>query len=174
MSQNLSKILKTNNQKKFSCIGTIISEWFLLDWLSLFFNCVAELDKNASFEIISKERFGMITDSQWADIDGDSKIDLVMVGDWMPIRVLLNQGNEKFIDATNDLGLSKTNGLWNNLLIKDINLDGSLYGNREMYSSTEVRVLKMQGLIKTTIKINMEDFFSNKLINSSNVSRQLE
>ena len=67
---------------------------------------------NNSFEIISKERFGMITDSQWADINGDSKIDLVMVGDWMPIRVLLNQGNEKFIDATNDLGLSKTNGLY--------------------------------------------------------------
>ena len=50
--------------------------------------------KKNSFEIIMKERFGMITDSQWADIDGDLNVDLVMVGDWMPIMVLLNKGND--------------------------------------------------------------------------------
>ena len=44
-----------NGQKKFSCIGTIISDWFLIDWLSLFFKCVAQFDPNATFEIISTD-----------------------------------------------------------------------------------------------------------------------
>ena len=112
---------------------------------------------NNSFEIISKERFGMITDSQWADIDGDSKIDLVMVGDWMPIRVLLNQGNEKFIDATNDLGLSKTNGLWNNLLIKDVNLDGQL----DILAGNAGSNFKWKPSIEKPVKLYLDDFDKN-------------
>lgn len=41
--------------KKFSCIGTVISDWFLLDWLIKFFECVNEFDSNAEFEIITKD-----------------------------------------------------------------------------------------------------------------------
>ena len=44
------------HKKKFSCIGTIISDWFLLDWLKTFFQCVQEYDGNAIFEIISNDR----------------------------------------------------------------------------------------------------------------------
>ena len=42
-------------QKKFSCIGTILSDWFLIDWLSLFFKCVEKYDSNATYEIISTD-----------------------------------------------------------------------------------------------------------------------
>ena len=112
---------------------------------------------NNSFEIISKERFGMLTDSEWADIDGDSKIDLVMVGDWMPIRVLLNQGNGKFIDATNDLGLSKSNGLWNNLLIKDINSDGQL----DILAGNAGSNFKWKPSTEKPVKLYLDDFDKN-------------
>ena len=44
------------SQKKiFSCVGTILSDWFLIDHLSLFFRCVEKFDKNAIFEIISND-----------------------------------------------------------------------------------------------------------------------
>ena len=44
-----------SEQKKFSCIGQILTDWFLLDWLKMFFKCVEDYDNNAIFEIISTE-----------------------------------------------------------------------------------------------------------------------
>ena len=41
--------------KKNLAIGTILSDWFLIDWLSLFFKCVEKYDSNAKFEIISTD-----------------------------------------------------------------------------------------------------------------------
>jgi hypothetical protein len=104
-----------------------------------------------------KERFGMITDSQWADIDGNSKIDLVMAGDWMPIRVFLNKGDGKFVNATNDLGLSKTNGLWNNILIKDINLDGQV----DILAGNAGSNFKWKPTIEKPVKLYLDDFDKN-------------
>jgi enediyne biosynthesis protein E4 len=37
-------------------------------------------------------RAGMITDAVWVDIDGDKKAELVVVGDWMPVKVFKKQG----------------------------------------------------------------------------------
>ena len=30
----------------------------------------------------------MVTDAEWADIDGDGKEELIVVGDWMPVTIL--------------------------------------------------------------------------------------
>ncbi|MDF2431390.1 MAG: hypothetical protein JWP44_1021, partial [Mucilaginibacter sp.] len=38
-------------------------------------------------------KLGMVTDAQWADIDGSGKNSLVVVGDWMPITIL------KYVDG---------------------------------------------------------------------------
>lgn len=37
------------------CVGTILSGWFLTDWLSSFFHVMAQLDSSATFEIISTQ-----------------------------------------------------------------------------------------------------------------------
>ena len=44
-----------NKIKTFSCIGTILSDWFLLNWLENFFQCIEDFDKDAKFEIITRD-----------------------------------------------------------------------------------------------------------------------
>jgi hypothetical protein len=37
------------------CIGTVLSGWFLIDWLRAFFEAVARADPKARFELISRD-----------------------------------------------------------------------------------------------------------------------
>ncbi|HKO80613.1 MAG TPA: VCBS repeat-containing protein [Chitinophagaceae bacterium] len=75
---------------------------------------------------------GMVTDAVWTDIDKDGWIDLVIVGEWMPIVIYKNtKGRLHNITAT--LGLQNTNGLWISVSAADIDKDGYedlLIGNR--------------------------------------------
>jgi hypothetical protein len=66
---------------------------------------------------------GMITDAKWFDYDRDGKPDLVIAGEYMPIRIFHNEGG-RLKEVTKQLGLDKTNGWWNRLEIADINGDG--------------------------------------------------
>lgn len=66
---------------------------------------------------------GMITDASWADIDGDGDYDLLVVGEWMPIKVFRNDG-ETFTDITADSGLLNSSGWWNTIETADLNSDG--------------------------------------------------
>ncbi|HEX9129003.1 MAG TPA: VCBS repeat-containing protein, partial [Gemmatimonadaceae bacterium] len=52
---------------------------------------------------------GMVSSATWIDYDHDGKLDLVVVGEWMPVRVFHNE-NGKLVDRTKEAGLSGTNG----------------------------------------------------------------
>ena len=66
---------------------------------------------------------GMVSSAVWTDINNDKKIDLVITGEWQPIRVFLNEG-DRFTDFTVKFGLGKSNGWWNCLQTADLNNDG--------------------------------------------------
>jgi hypothetical protein len=66
---------------------------------------------------------GMVTDAAWTDLDKDGWLDLVIIGEWMPITVFKNKGG-KLINATALYGLEYTKGLWTTLHVADINGDG--------------------------------------------------
>jgi hypothetical protein len=68
---------------------------------------------------------GMITDARWFDYDRDDDLDLIIVGDWMPITLFKNE-NGIFSSATGQTGLDKTNGFWNCIEVADLDLDGDL------------------------------------------------
>ena len=68
---------------------------------------------------------GMITDAIWADIDRDNDLDLLVVGEYMPIKVFINN-NGKFKDQTIPAGLSKSNGWWNRIEGADLDGDGDM------------------------------------------------
>ena len=79
---------------------------------------------DATSQYLGKDKImKMVTDSEFIDIDNDGKNELVVVGEWMPILVFKNLNN-KFLNISDSLGLSKTNGLYNEVHCLDINNDG--------------------------------------------------
>lgn len=68
---------------------------------------------------------GMITASVWADLDGDGQKELIIAGDWMPVRVFKADGG-KLKEVTNSMGLENDYGMWKGLAVADIDGDGDL------------------------------------------------
>ena len=77
-------------------------------------------EKSKSFD-----KLGLITDTKWVDLNDDKLMDLVIVGEWMPITILINNG-KGFDNKTSSYNLNKTNGLWKAIKVIDLNNDGLL------------------------------------------------
>lgn len=68
---------------------------------------------------------GMIRDMLWEDVDGDGDQDMILAGEWMPLRVFKNE-NGKFKEEIQVFGEEKTNGWWNCLASGDFDDDGDV------------------------------------------------
>jgi hypothetical protein len=66
---------------------------------------------------------GMVTDAAWLDINHDKKLDLIVVGEWMPITAFVNT-NGKLENKTSNYFDKEYSGWWNKLLLADLNGDG--------------------------------------------------
>jgi enediyne biosynthesis protein E4 len=67
---------------------------------------------------------GMVTDAVWIDLDKDHHPDLVVVGEWMPIKVFLNK-NGQLQDASDRYIHFPSSGWWNRIAVADLDGDGN-------------------------------------------------
>lgn len=86
---------------------------------------------NGNFKDITKTiapgliDLGMVTSALWTDFDRDNQIDLIIVGEWMPITFFKNE-NGKFKNVTKIYGLDNSTGWWWSLASGDFDNDGDL------------------------------------------------
>ena len=93
------------------CIGTVLSGWFLIDWLRAFFDAVARADPRARFELISRDSPGSIGTAlrpaaTWADrllIQSANPSDMPAIVQRHTASVMFYAGG-----ATSELGRSPT------------------------------------------------------------------
>ncbi len=116
--------------------------------------------KNTSkgnFEAVMNGRYGMVTDSQWSDLNDDGLLDLVIIGDWMPITVMINKGNDRFEDQTLAYGLENTNGMWNTISIEDLDNNG----HKDIIVGNAGLNLKWKASQEKPVKLYLDDYDEN-------------
>lgn len=72
------------------------------------------------------ENIGLVTDACWFDYDNNGTLDLVLVGEWMPVTIFKNQNQHKLFNVTSELDLERTNGWYHSVHAADLNHDGYL------------------------------------------------
>ncbi len=73
----------------------------------------------ANPSIIKLENAGMVTSSAFIDINKDGWSDLVIAGEWMPVKVFINRKG-KFTEQQ----IPSSTGLWQTIFSADVNGDG--------------------------------------------------
>jgi hypothetical protein len=99
---------------------------------------------------------GMITDAKWADFDNDDDYDLIIVGEWMGIKLFEND-NLNFTEISKDVGLKNTSGWWNRIASSDIDNDGDIdfiVGNHGLNS-------RFKASVEAPISCYVNDFDNN-------------
>jgi hypothetical protein len=98
------------------------------------------------------KKIGLIKSAQWVNLNNDKFPDLIIAGEWMPIKIFINdKGNLK--DMTNQYGLSNSTGMWNVIEAIDIEKDGDIdiiAGN-----------MGENSFLKSNMRIYINDFDKN-------------
>lgn len=103
----------------------------------------------------SLNNIGMVCDALWTDFDNDGWQDLILAGEWMPLRFLKN--NRGILEDVSPLtGLANKIGFWNSIIPGDFDNDGDIdyivgnVGENIFYKGSE----------KYPISIYAKDFYN--------------
>ena len=92
-------------------------------------SALLENDGKGHFRDVTKERApmlldaGMVTSAAWVSSGVKGRPDLILTGEWMPIR-MLRQSDGRFADRTEAAGFGGTNGWWNTVAVADLRGNG--------------------------------------------------
>lgn len=68
---------------------------------------------------------GLVTSALWTDFDNDQWVDLIVVGEWMPVRFFKNDKG-RLVDVSDKSQVSHLKGFWNSIKGADFDLDGDI------------------------------------------------
>ncbi|MBA4054538.1 MAG: hypothetical protein C0490_07495, partial [Marivirga sp.] len=66
---------------------------------------------------------GMVNSAAWVDMNGDKTAELIVVGEWMPVKIFQYKTG-RLEEVSKDYGLESTEGWWNKVIGDDIDDDG--------------------------------------------------
>lgn len=101
-------------------------------------------------------RAGMVKSAIVADLNGDKKKELIIAGEWMPIKVFeYSQG--KMNDVSSQYGLENTEGWWDKLAADDLDGDGDM----DIIAGNLGENYKFQASIEKPFEVYAKDFDGN-------------
>ncbi len=114
-----------------------------------------DVTKSVASDLID---IGMITDALWTDYDNDGRIDLMLVGEFMPVTLLRNT-TDGFRRVSLGSEIDDETGWWNGILGSDFDHDGDIdYILANVGNNTPVQISKAH-----PYKVYYKDFDQNGL-----------
>ena len=109
-------------------------------------------------EEVSKELLfpGLISDALWTDFNDDFWPDLILAGEWMPLRFFRNEKG-KLVEITENSGLSDNLGWWNSLAAADLDNDGDI----DYIAGNYGKNINFKGTAEEPIKLYAKDLDQN-------------
>ena len=108
------------------------------------------------FEIANQEvapsldKLGLVTDAIWSDFNSDGWMDLIVVGEWMPVTFFQNNnGKLKKVSHKNDISSRK--GWWNSISAGDYDHDGDIdylagnFGSNTLFDVSNDHPIRVYG-----------------------------
>ena len=102
------------------------------------------------------EGIGLITDATWTDVDNDQDKDLILVGEWIAPKILINDSG-RLVDASSTALSGAYSGWYNHIEAADLDQDGDMdfvLGNHGLNS-------RFKASKDSPIRLYVNDFDSN-------------
>ncbi|MRH99128.1 hypothetical protein GH721_01165 [Kriegella sp. EG-1] len=112
---------------------------------------------DATIEVSKELEFsGLISDALWTDFNNDFWPDLIIAGEWMPLRFFKNN-NGKLVEVTDNTGIKENIGWWNSLAAADVDNDGDMDYIAGNYGSN----INFKGTSEEPVKLYAKDLDNN-------------
>ena len=113
------------------------------------------VDKTKEFAAGLSE-VGMVNSAIWLDLNGDATAELVVVGEWMPVKIFQYK-EDKLEDVSAEYGVENTQGWWSKVVADD--LDGD--GDQDMILGNIGENYKFKASVEKPFQVYAKDFDAN-------------